>query len=211
MAERLARAKAAYPKKAVATFCPLPLPGACLGMGACVGWVHRSNTAAADHQHTTPTQPTTNNRPSKTVAGTEDNPDGPEPRLPRRLWARLVASADLGGGEQEDGDAGVTWGAASPKALALLAERVKGFVVDTAGKGAFKVRGLCMLGSENWRFCWSVLALLISTAIRANTTNNRTSSSLREESVWGNWTSSPCSPSSYRACLWPGRPRTTMA
>lgn len=67
--------------------------------------------------------------------------------MPRRLWARLVASAGLGGGgEQEDGDAGATWGAASPKALTLLAERVKGFVVDTAGKGAFKVRGLCMLG-----------------------------------------------------------------
>lgn len=134
--ERLMRAKAAYPKKAVATFCPLPLPGMRLGVvwggGRCSAVCALNRCGLMIQQ---------NKISFFLLQGTEENPDGPEPRLPRRLWARLVAGAGLGGGEDEgpSAAAAVTWGQASPKALDLLAERLKGSVYDTTGKGAFKV------------------------------------------------------------------------
>lgn len=86
VAERLERAKATYPRKAVSTFCPLGVPGE-------------------------------------------------EALLPRRLWAKVVQAAGLGG----EGEGGVTWGAITAKQLRALAAQVHATRVETTGKGAFKV------------------------------------------------------------------------
>jgi hypothetical protein len=68
-----------------------------------------------------------------------------EPRLPRRLWARLVGDAlEVGkeggreGGKEGGKERGPTWGSLSPKSLAALADTLKGSVYVSRGKSINK-------------------------------------------------------------------------
>jgi predicted flavoprotein YhiN len=61
-----------------------------------------------------------------------------EPRLPRRLWARLVAEA-LGEGEGgREGGGTMTWGGMTPKMVGALVGVLKGSVYESRGKSTHK-------------------------------------------------------------------------
>ncbi|KAM3571845.1 hypothetical protein VYU27_006143 [Nannochloropsis oceanica] len=70
------------------------------------------------------------------LATTEEGEMIAEPRLPRRLWARLVAEALREGGGGREG--GMTWGGMTPTMVLALVGVLKGSVYVSRGKSTHK-------------------------------------------------------------------------